>query len=144
MLCNNIMVAELAKILPRFSEVGHTRCFLHIVNLVAKSIIKQFDVPKAENGTEMDRAAQALASLAEGLDIEEEGAQDDSDEIADDRPLDGWIDFRSGLTDEEREQIDLSVQPVRATLTKVVTGTRVDLSRTLTNSEHSCANLHTR
>jgi hypothetical protein len=37
--CNNVMIAELAKVLPNFSEVGHTRCFLHIVNLVAKLVI---------------------------------------------------------------------------------------------------------
>jgi hypothetical protein len=44
--CNNVMITELAKILPSFSEVGHTQCFLHIVNLVAKSIIRQFDIQK--------------------------------------------------------------------------------------------------
>ncbi|KAF8226256.1 hypothetical protein L208DRAFT_1124546, partial [Tricholoma matsutake] len=31
--CNNVMIAELAKILPNFSKDGHTQCFLHIVNL---------------------------------------------------------------------------------------------------------------
>ncbi|KAF8232742.1 hypothetical protein L208DRAFT_1063335, partial [Tricholoma matsutake] len=31
--CNNVMISKLAKILPDFSQVNHTRCFLHIVNL---------------------------------------------------------------------------------------------------------------
>lgn len=70
----------------------------------------------------MDRAAQVLASLAEGLDIEEQetyGAQECRDDEADDPLLDGWIDFRNDLTDEERNEVALSIQPVQATLTKV-------------------------
>jgi hypothetical protein len=37
--CNNVMITELAKILPSFSKVGHTQCFWNIINLIAKSII---------------------------------------------------------------------------------------------------------
>lgn len=41
------MVSELEKMLPEFpGEAARTRCFAHIVNLVAKSVIKQFDAPK--------------------------------------------------------------------------------------------------
>ena len=41
------MVSELEKMLPEFpGEAARTRCFAHVVNLVAKSVIKQFDAPK--------------------------------------------------------------------------------------------------
>ncbi|KAG1782402.1 hypothetical protein EV702DRAFT_925011, partial [Suillus placidus] len=41
---NNVMVDKLAMLVPEFAgEVSHTRCFLHTVNLVAKSLIREFD-----------------------------------------------------------------------------------------------------
>jgi len=40
------MIEQLAKILSDFSKVNHTWCFLHIMNLCTKSIIRQFDVQK--------------------------------------------------------------------------------------------------
>ncbi|THH20278.1 hypothetical protein EW146_g1036 [Bondarzewia mesenterica] len=41
---NETMVAELSALLLNFSgEANWTRCFLHIVNLVTKSLLKQFD-----------------------------------------------------------------------------------------------------
>ncbi|KAG1766266.1 hypothetical protein EDD22DRAFT_730168, partial [Suillus occidentalis] len=44
---NDTLTTELAKRVDSFSgAVNRTRCFLHIVNLVAQSIIKQFNVPK--------------------------------------------------------------------------------------------------
>lgn len=100
---------------------NQTRCFLHILSITAKSVLKQFDVPKAKNGEVMDKAAQALADLADGLDLEEHEEYGAQGEEADDPPLDGWIDFRNGLTEEQADEIDLSIRPVRSTLTKVVT-----------------------
>ncbi|KAG2154487.1 uncharacterized protein EDB93DRAFT_1067554, partial [Suillus bovinus] len=41
---NNTMTTHLETLVPSFSGVPmRTRCFLHIINLVAKSILKQFD-----------------------------------------------------------------------------------------------------
>ena len=43
--CNNRMVKELEFMLEDYvGEVGHAHCFLHIVSIIAKTIIKQFDV----------------------------------------------------------------------------------------------------
>ena len=70
----------------------------------------------------MDPVAEALAKLAEGLDSEEQEAyetQEYTDDEADDSPLDRWINFHDGLTEEERNEIDLNIRPVRTTLTKV-------------------------
>lgn len=122
---NDTMITQLSAQLDDFPGASNqTRCFLHILNLTAKAIISQFDIPKAKNGVVMDQAAQALASLAEGLDLEEQDAYGDQleeleDDEADDKPLDRWVDPRDGLTDEERKQIDLNIRPVQTTLTKV-------------------------
>ncbi|KAF8546591.1 hypothetical protein OG21DRAFT_1373998, partial [Imleria badia] len=41
---NDAMIKALSKMVPTFrGAASHTRCFLHIVNLVAKSLIRQFD-----------------------------------------------------------------------------------------------------
>ncbi|KAG1812699.1 hypothetical protein EV424DRAFT_1277463, partial [Suillus variegatus] len=41
---NNVMVENLAAEVPAFGgAASHTRCFLHTVNLVAKSLIREFD-----------------------------------------------------------------------------------------------------
>ncbi|KAG1722531.1 hypothetical protein EDD22DRAFT_760423, partial [Suillus occidentalis] len=54
---NDTMVNELSDLLEDFpGETNRTRCFLHIVNLVAKTLIRQFDVPKAKVDTIMDEA----------------------------------------------------------------------------------------
>lgn len=54
------MISKLAKILPDFSQVNHTRCFLHIVNLCTKSIIKQFDILKKKEDEHLDEAVHEL------------------------------------------------------------------------------------
>jgi hypothetical protein len=67
------MIEELADLLDDFpGEANRTRCFTHILNVVAKSIIKQFDVPKARAKEVLDDMANELAALAVDLDIEEQ------------------------------------------------------------------------
>ena len=123
---NNTMIDHLSTKLEDFPGASNqTRCFLHILNITAKVIIKQFDIPKAKNGVtmdDMDDAAQALASLAEGLDAvarDAYEAQECQDDEAEDLPLDRWIDYQAGLTEEERKKIALGIRPVQTMLTKV-------------------------
>jgi hypothetical protein len=70
------MIEELSELLHDFpGEANRTRCFTHILNLVAKSIIKQFDVPKAranEALEALDDAAKELAALAVDVDVKEQ------------------------------------------------------------------------
>ena len=121
-------MAELADLLDDFpGEANWTRCFTHILNLIAKSIIRQFDIPKAQADEVLDDATKELAALAVDLDIEEqiswEGQlgegdwNDDGD--ADDDNVNGWSDACVELSDEEREALDKSLQPVRLVLVKV-------------------------
>ncbi|KAI0037894.1 hypothetical protein FA95DRAFT_1475131, partial [Auriscalpium vulgare] len=41
---NDTLIAELAVILESFpGDANRTRCFLHVVNLVAKQLLRQFE-----------------------------------------------------------------------------------------------------
>jgi hypothetical protein len=69
------MIEHLADRLEHFPGASNqTRCFLHILSITAKAIIKQFNVLKTKNDSAVDEVAQALARLAEGIDIEEQDA----------------------------------------------------------------------
>ncbi|KAH8995599.1 hypothetical protein EDB92DRAFT_1794344 [Lactarius akahatsu] len=98
------------------------RCFAHTINISAKAVLRQFDIPKKRDGEELDEVGRALADLAEGLDLEEHMEQE-TQEMAngneDDKPLEAWDDFHGGLTREEVRQLDVSVQPMRSMLVKL-------------------------
>jgi hypothetical protein len=49
---------------------------LHVVNLVAKSVIKQFDLPKRQDNNHLDEAEQELHDLAGNIDLENEQAEE--------------------------------------------------------------------
>ena len=106
------MIEELADLLDDFpGEANRTRCFMHILNLVAKSIIKQFDVPKASADEVLDDAAKELATLAVDPDIKEKISREDppgdGEDDADEE--DNVDDVRDGLSSEEREALDESL-----------------------------------
>lgn len=123
------MIAKLAKILPKFSEVSHTWCFLHIVNLVAKSIIKQFHVPKKQEDKHVDEAEQELHDLASDIELEEQEAVEEmvqhqisgnmDSETKEDDDIDGWVDEMMLLSPAECEQVQEYIQPVKLVLVKV-------------------------
>ena len=71
----------------------------------------------------LNDAAKELAALAVDLDIEDqitcENLSDEDDDDGDeDDNLEGWTDVREELSDEEREVLDMSLQPVRLVLVK--------------------------
>jgi hypothetical protein len=115
-----------------FSSVNRTRCFAHILNLVAKSLLKQFDVKKKKAGEadgDDDRDLQVsdeeheLLDLADGVDDEEltmaqENDIEDEDEVEED-DADGWVDELEALTEEERENLKAILRPVSKMLIKV-------------------------
>ena len=58
---NDTMIDKLSKLLKEFpGSANHTRCFNHILNLIAKSIMRQFDLPKAKVGEALEATAEAL------------------------------------------------------------------------------------
>ena len=64
------MITELVDLIWNFpGDANRTRCFAHIINLIVKSLLKQFDVPKKKAGEALDEAENALCELAEGIDL---------------------------------------------------------------------------
>lgn len=92
------MTTKLAQVLPTFKgEPSRVRCFLHIVNLIAKAIIHQFDSPRGRQEAEEDE-------------VEDEEFESDStsaDEIDDDDD------------DDDDDDESASTQSVRVVLNKV-------------------------
>jgi hypothetical protein len=91
------MIDELADLIKSFSGASNqTCCFNHVVNLVARTIIQQFDILKSQADGALDEAEQELRDLVEGINIEEvmtageqNGEQGDEDDEANEE---GWID----------------------------------------------------
>ena len=112
----------LAQKVSSYSMVNRTRCFLHILNLGAKSLLRQFDVtPQKEmDGIDDDLLPEEeeLLDLAKGLDKEEltMELQDDANEDDDD---DDWVDELDNLSEEERNALKVHICPVSCVLVKV-------------------------
>ncbi|KAF9543542.1 hypothetical protein CPC08DRAFT_649847, partial [Agrocybe pediades] len=52
---NDVMIEELDELLPGFSSTNHVRCFLHVNNLVARTLVRQFDIPKSQSTSAEDQ-----------------------------------------------------------------------------------------
>jgi len=124
------MIEHLATLVENFpGAANQTRCFAHILNLVAKSILRQFDMAKRTVDNPMDDpmdfndATTALAALAQELedpakddDADEEEADDEMDsDDNDDEPG----DERDGMSEAEVDELEKSLIPIRLMLTKV-------------------------
>jgi hypothetical protein len=117
------MVATLPEKVPAFAgSASHVRCFNHVINLTAHSVVSQFDVPKAKADGALAAAEQALRELAEGTDLDEFMTREELDDDGVDDLIydeDGFINERDTLTVEELEELSTSVLPVRLILVKV-------------------------
>lgn len=118
-----MMISKLSEILDKFpGATNQMRCFAHTVSILAKVILKQFDVPKKKEGDMLDKAAQALSDMAQELEFEEhveQETQERKDGEEEDQMLDTWVDFHEGLMEEEVTALDVSIQPVRSMFVKV-------------------------
>lgn len=54
------MIEELDFELDAYDQTNHTRCFLHVVNLVAKSFLKPFKVKKKKGESQKDAEKGAI------------------------------------------------------------------------------------
>lgn len=117
-----MMVNILCDLIPLFpGEANHTRCFNHVVVLITKSSICQFDIPKGQADVALDEAESKLRELAEGLDIEEqmtEAKWDEPDERDNDN-TDGWVDEVACLLVADWEELEENIRPVKLVLVKV-------------------------
>jgi hypothetical protein len=119
------MIEELPKLIEAFpGSANHTRCFDHVLALVAKRIVRQFDVVSGSNSDVMDEAERELRDLAEGIDIEEEAAQRERDTSDDDDDDSDEGDDKAERESEQlsvadRKELNESTRPVRMLLVKV-------------------------
>ncbi|KIK80334.1 hypothetical protein PAXRUDRAFT_158962, partial [Paxillus rubicundulus Ve08.2h10] len=123
---NDVMIRELSKLVPMFGgSASHTRCFLHIVNLIAKTLIRQFDIGK-QDAEGMLEDAWELHELSQGIDEEadpmkdieeEEEEEEEAGKLSDEN--DGWMDECNELSKEEQRELDNTVCPVKLALMKV-------------------------
>ena len=82
------MIAKLQTQLPDYLGVDHSRFFLHVVNLVAKLIVKQFDKQDAPT------AINILQEIDETEDDDDENSEDE--DMADDEDGESKVDAKSG------------------------------------------------
>jgi hypothetical protein len=141
------MIEELEDLIEEFpGDANRTRCFAHIINLVAKTAIRQFDTPKAKADEALDAAEAELQRLAEGEDLEDEETlnelrkkeREDKEGESQDDDTDGWVDEMDELDEVEREELRENIRPVRLVLVKVSEVQKYDIQR-LTGP--SCAKL---
>jgi hypothetical protein len=93
-LCNDTMIDELVDLFASFlGKANQRHCFLHLISIVAKSIIQQFDVTKGKEDKVLNEAEEALCALAEGIDLKDlqtQREQEDADNA--DNDDDSWVD----------------------------------------------------
>ena len=114
------MIEELHTLVAEFAgSASHTCCFLHIINLIAKTLIQQFDAKKtmteadselAEMGKELNEDERLLDEVMHDNEDEDERIEEENDK---------WVDETEGLDMEERIQLERSIRPVKLVLVKV-------------------------
>ena len=103
------MIEHLAALVETFpGAANRTRCFAHILNLVAKSVLRQFEGPK--KGKAADDAAKELAADVDEMDVDNNEASDGGSnkggndcEDGDDDVVD---DNEDGLLDEDEMSME--------------------------------------
>lgn len=123
---NDTMVDELGGLVSNFAGAANrTRCFAHIVNLIAKTIIQQFDIPEAKEGQLVDAAMAELLALATYMHMEDlltqasHGCRDGDEEEEEEDNVNGWVDERNRLSASDLKELEEDVLPVRKMLAKV-------------------------
>lgn len=128
---NDTMLDEMTELLPKFDgQLARVRCFAHVLNLIAKSLISEFDARVDRNENEVDEEElRELRVLTEGEEEEEvvtrtetaaaAGNNDEGEAAVGDDDVDDEVDPMAELTPEQRAQFDIDVRPVKLILAKV-------------------------
>ena len=79
------MICQLEDLINEFKgQESQTHCFTHILKFIAKSIIHQFNISKAQANKVSDEVTMALMELAGNIDIEEQEMAESRDNSNDD------------------------------------------------------------
>ena len=109
------MIQELETLTLEFAGfASYTRCFLHIVNLVAKALLCQFDAKKTTvRDNELAAWADELAkeeAMVDEIDNDDCNNDDDNDDDDSDNKKvdneDGLVDEMDDKTDDERIKLE--------------------------------------
>jgi hypothetical protein len=122
---NNALIQQLSEVVPSFGgQDARVRCFAHVVNLVVKSILSQFDAPTegldTADNVDLEESLIDLATLADGLidDMEDEVEEVPPEEREADNN-DGWVDERKAMSRAEQKALAKDVLPARRMVLKV-------------------------
>lgn len=122
---NEKMADEMEHLLPAFSSGNRVRCFTHVLNLIAKALLKQFEMAKKSENEDDDFTEEEakLLTLAENLDEEEftmaEEKMDENGGADEEDSMDEWVDEVDALTPNERLLLEDEIRPVKMVLVKV-------------------------
>jgi hypothetical protein len=107
------MITSLASVLERYpGQANHVRCFAHILNLVVKVILRQFDAPKKKKAeSAATESEKSLAELTKDIKIEEMDDDDDDGTSAD---AQGRDEVGDGVTESEIEEVLPAVKAAMA------------------------------
>jgi hypothetical protein len=112
---NDTMIDHLEDLLEDFpGDANQTRCFLHVVALIAGTLKKQFDLPK-KGSVDLDKE---LTTLAKNIEEEEADTRNCLELDEDDDDMEGWVDELENMSIEERAEHEKSVRPLRLLLAK--------------------------
>ena len=112
---NDVMIDRLSVLAPEFAgKAAHTQCFLHIMNLISKTLIRQFDIKKGAIEGDEDMSKLGANELHWSTHNESDYNTD-----ADANNVEGWLDERDDLTEAEQLTIEQSMWPIWLALVKV-------------------------
>lgn len=119
---NDTMIAELELSLEDFSDINRTCCFMHIINIVAKSFLKQFDAEKKCGAGNANVDDIDLDELVKEVEIDKSQAVNDTSDEEDNDDLDGWVVELEELSDEKWKKLLECIKPIKCVLFKVSYG----------------------
>jgi hypothetical protein len=119
------MVDTLGRVLDNYpGDPNQAHCVNHVIVLVVKCLVHQFDVSKGDADTALDKVEKEWRELAEGIDVEEilakcrqepMNGEDDNDDNGDGNEME------VELSVEDHAELEASTQPIRLVLVKVRT-----------------------
>ena len=143
------MIDELAGLLAHFGEeAGQTCCFLHVINLVVKTLIRLFDLPRGKGKAGTQNMDDELRKLAEDIDFEDFQTRTENGDGQDNRDnVEEWVNEVELLTEEEQAELEWHLRPLRLILTKVSLckiSYQMNKSLTFVFCDHRSESCHTR
>lgn len=120
------MIEELEMLLKNFPGLANqARYFTHILNLVVKSIMQQFDIFQVKSDEIVDDVTRELLKLAGDIEKEEavivwadSNGNKNSNGSGDDN-VEGWVNKQLNMSKEELVELNEAIRPVCFMLTKV-------------------------